>query len=224
MHRLLKLSLILLFFFSFTSCSLVIRKIAGLHDPVVETPESIVQFVNESGCSHSHNYLLKSKSDSASIFSNLFMCGEGRILLFDNAGNRYCYAKDDSVSCPGNLFQMAFASLDTNFAPCINDSLTLSGYLEKLEPILATSELSFADSTYYLIYYWSKFLGGKRKFKEEVMWLRGMQQSSPYNITILAVNTDLQESWGLQPGRKLKMKLKVNAHSGSAEFGPLPWK
>lgn len=224
MNHLIKAIFALLMFVSFTSCSLVIRKIIGLHDPVVETPETIAQFVKDCGCSYSHNYLLKSRSDSASILKSLFCCGEGKILLFDNAGNRYCYVNDDSVSCAGNLYKMAFATLDTNFAPCADDSVKLSCYLEKLDPFMGTHELSFTDSSYFLVYYWSKFLGGKRKYKDEVTWLTEMQLSSPYNITILAVNTDLQESWGLQAGKKLRMKLKVNYRGGSAEFGKIPYK
>lgn len=102
----------------------------GLHDPVVETPESLGRFIEKSGYRYSYNYTLKSKSDSTSILKSLFLSGEGKILLFDNNGTRFCYADTDTMSCPGNLYEMAFASLDSNFIPCDNDSVLLADYLE----------------------------------------------------------------------------------------------
>jgi len=33
----------------------------------------------------------------------------------------------------------------------------------------------------------------------------------------------MQESWGLIPGKKLRMKMKVNTKGGTVEFGPIPY-
>lgn len=183
-----------------------------------------VLLVNKSGCSFAHNYMLKCESDSLSIFKSIALNGNNEVYVFDGKGRRYCYSSNDSISCSGSMLELVFHQFQENFEPCINNSISLEQLQQRFIPIVATDELILHDSSYYLVYYWSKFFGGKRQYKENLMWLKSMQMESPLNFTILMVNTDLQEAWGLEPGKKMKIKLKINSHGGSVTFGKIPYR
>lgn len=213
---------------SFSSCSLVIRKIIGLHDPVVETHYTISAFIIESGKTFDYNYIIKSKTDSTSIFKNLFLCGANQIMLFDSMGTRLYYENQDSMSCQGNLYKIAFNNPQI-FKAGLNDTVCLHDYLNRYTPITTNGDpewdaVRITPSSFYLVYYWSKFMGGRRKYIDEIKRLQELQMKSNFKISIIGVNTDLQEDWGLIPGKKMKMKLKIRGHGGTADFGPLPYK
>ncbi|MDL2289783.1 hypothetical protein LJB95_00065 [Paludibacteraceae bacterium OttesenSCG-928-F17] len=55
-------------------------------------------------------------------------------------------------------------------------------------------------------------------------WLLKLKDESPYDINLVFVNTDLQADWGLQEGKKIKVKIKYRGDkSASLDFGKIPY-
>jgi len=80
---------------------------------------------------------------------------------------------------------------------------------------------------FYIVVYWTKFVGKRFGYKQAVIEMEDEIKKDTlkkHTITLLKVNTDLQESWGMQPKGKMAVKIKVKKQEGDFVFGALPIK
>lgn len=207
--------------FTLSSCSLAVKKIAGLKNPRVESKETTVNYLNKMGYSFDNTYILTGSSDSSQIINNILKCLNQNVLLYNKAGNKYCYNKLEK--CSGVKLKNAISNLESYYEPCENDTLKMGDIIKDIVP-LSTNNQQLNNSNYILFMYWSKFYNAKRRLNE-VLTLKQLNDSSNYKISIVLINTDLQSEWGLQEGKRLKLKFKfLGKKSASISFGEIPYK
>jgi len=150
-------------------------------------------------------------------------CLSHDVLLFNSLGVRYCYKTNEK--CNGVKLRNAFSDILQYYEPCVNDTLNLHAILSTLESLDLDFYYTYIDSSdYFLIIYWSKFYGGKKRLVEDLELITLLKNTSKYNISIMLVNTDLQADWGLESGKRLKLKFKfLGKKSASIEFGKIPY-
>ncbi len=204
-----------------SSCSLLVKKTAGFRDIKVESKESISKFLTKTKSPLHNNYILKGSNDSIVIFNNIKKSFNNEILLFDSTGIKYCYSGDET--CTGVQLKEAIYEFDKNYQPCVIDTFNFINFLTNIESIdTSSNSQGLVKADYYLIVFWSKFFG--RKKMKEIEWLNSLQNESKKEIAIIFVNTDLQTSWGLEEGKKMKLKLKFKGDkSASLKFGKIPY-
>jgi hypothetical protein len=203
-----------------SSCSVVVKKIAGLKNPVVETKESTIRFLNKIDYPTTNTYILGGSNDSSQIINNILKCLSQDVLLYNNIGVRYCYKSKEK--CNGVKLKNAVSDVLQYYEPCKSDTITMQEVISTFEP-LDLDNTTRSEPDYFLIIYWSKFYGGKKRMTE-VLDLLSLKNTSIYNISIILVNTDLQADWGLEKGKRLKLKFKfLGQKSASLEFGRIPY-
>ena len=82
---------------------------------------------------------------------------------------------------------------------------------------------------FYVVVYWAKFAGRKFGYKQGVGYMESDIKEDTLkknSITLVKINTDLQESWGMKPKGKMSVKVKVDkgGRTGDFVFGKLPIK
>lgn len=204
-----------------SSCSVAIKKIAGLKNPIVETRESTKEFLKKIDYPTTNTYILSSSNDSAQIINNIMKCLSQDVLLYNNIGVRYCYKSKEK--CDGVKLKNAFSDVLQYYEPCKTDTITMQEIMSSFEPLDLDNTILSESEEYFLIIYWSKFYGGKRRLDGDLELL-SLKNTSKYNISIILVNTDLQTEWGLEKGKRLKLKFKfLGQKSASIEFGRIPY-
>lgn len=204
-----------------SSCSVIVKKIAHIKNPKVESSNTIINYLNKNNIPLENNYLLKGNQDSTTIYNNLLNGFKSEILIFDKKGIKYCYQGTDK--CTGKQLKQAYVNFQNSYKPCEKDSTLLNTILTNFQPLTEDSNLKVSD--YYLIIYWNKYFGSKNKIGEDYTWLQTMKKDSDLDISILLVNTDLQTDWGLVEGKKMKIKFRLKSmKSASIEFGKIPYK
>ena len=223
--------------FLFSSCSLMVNTLL-IRDARVENKETINKYLTDENYPLTYNYVLASDGDTMSIVSNHLKSFNSEILIFDRAGNKYCYFPDagsfdiqyisesSEKACPANVLRIAFDDFENNFSICAIDSTKLSSYLLDMEPIGNSISNPLDDiHDYYLVKYWSKNLGRKSDIKYNINNLASLHNETKYDIGVILINTDLQEDWGLKKNGKWKIKFKMNnKYEGGLKFGDLPYK
>jgi hypothetical protein len=199
---------------------MMMKSMMGLKNPKVESYETINELIYEVGCSNFPNYTLVGTSDSSIIYNNIFKSSIGS-LLFDSLGNRLC--RLDKKKCTGVVLSELFKSGTGNdFILCQNDTANLTHVLKELQLVCGSQYEKKHD--YYLVFYWSRFLGGERRVKDNLKWIKSISNNSEHDIAVILVNTDLQESWGLKKGDKMKLKIKfIGNKSASVILGEIPY-
>ena len=79
----------------------------------------------------------------------------------------------------------------------------------------------------YVVVYWEKFTGRKMGYEEHPKFFEDQIKKDTlkkHTITVVKINTDLQESWGMQPKGRMRVKVKVKKDEGDIVFGRLPIK
>jgi len=200
------------------SCSLGFKTLAGVRNPKVETKESIIKFLDKTGYGFDYVFTLKGEKDSAIIINNV-TSGFGTAFLFDSLGTRYCLKSNGM--CGGSIIYNTFEDVEAYFDPCSNDSLKLHHFLSKMEPLYSNLEYSLPNNhKYYLIITWSKFYKRNFNFK----YLKKLKEESKADVEVIWVNADLQESWGLKKGKKMKFKIKFLGNGeGELIFKKIPY-
>jgi len=195
------------------------------HDPVVETTTSIRQFQESNDFSTKNSLILK--GDTSTAIYNLMKCGVDGFLVFDSLGNRLCYRGQST--CGGVQFRQLFERNQYSFSSCNADSLSISSLLADTydlnEKQIKVSD--FPKSKFYVVAFWAKFFDGKRGYRDNVEWMEDeISKDTVYadRVTFIKVNTDLQESWGLIPGEKLKLDVTKSDGRQEIVFGKLPTK
>jgi len=204
----------------------------------VENKETINKYLTDIDYPLQYNYVLASDGDTMSIVSNHFKSFNSDVLIFDRAGNKYCYSpnagsldiqhisESSEKACPGRVLETAFNDFENNFFICVIDTTKLSSYLLDIEPIGNSINNPLDDiHDYYLVNYWSKNFDLKRNIKDNINYLVSLHKESDYDIGVILINTDLQEDWGLKKNGKWKIKFKMNnKYEGGLKFGDLPYK
>lgn len=211
--------------FIITSCVTVVRKAIGFKNPKVESKESVMAYLNESDPTQRTYFMKIDKvKDSVSIYKNFIFGFNSDILLFNGqTGEKYCY--QGSEECSGVQLTSAFQEFETNYSPCPSDSqINFKNFLSKLEnekgePVELSS---LPKSDYYIFQTWNKYRQSQKYFEEDLEWLLNLKKDSNLSVSILFLNTDLLDDWGLKKGKEFPIKLKKKGKSLRMTIGNLP--
>ena len=180
-----------------------------LKDPKVENTQTIKNFQLKNNYSTENSLILK--ADTSNAVEKLFLGMMVAYYIFDKDGNQVCY--NANSTCHGEQFKQLLNNKIDSFKSCKNDTVSLEKVLKQtydLNENPVTKE-QFQNSDYYIVSYWQKFFGGKRGYREAISWMEDeiKKNKSTLKFTFIKVNTDLQENWGLIPGKKAKLKYKT---------------
>ena len=195
-----------------------------LKDPKVENTQTIKMFQDENNFSTKNSLILI--GDTSNAESKLFLGFIVDYYIFDKEGNLVKY--NGSATCHGTQFRQIVAGNIDSFKVAKNDSINLqkvlSGSYDLQENKVELNQ--FGETDYYIVSYWQKFLGGKRGYKDNILWMQDLidNTKSKYKFTYIKINTDLQESWGFEKGKKAKLKTKRKGNNLDLEIINLPFK
>jgi hypothetical protein len=219
--------LVLLFsLVTLTSCGSIVKGLSGFKNPRVENKEQLSKYFDEVMPNESTYFLTVEKvGDSAAIFDSFFFGFSSEMKIFSKSGQKYCYY--GTSECSGAQMTSAFGEFEKTFMPCEeNSDETLQSLISKLvdkegKQLLLTD---LPDSDYYIFQNWDKYSGSKKKLKEDAKWISNLKQNSKLNTTIIFINGDLVEDWGLEKNGKLKTKFRKEGKGLSFDitFGKLP--
>jgi len=197
----------------------------AIRDPVVETTSSIRQFQESNAFSTQSSLILKGDTSTAEI--NLMSCLTVGYYIFDSSGNHLCYG--GKATCEGIQFRQLLKGQSDSFLRCLTDSLSISKVLENARDLNEHDQTfdSFPKSEYYIVTYWARFFGGEKGYRENVKWVEdeiNRDENIKKRVTFIKINTDLQESWGLIAGERVKLNFRMKGKSGTLVLGKLPIK
>lgn len=217
---------ILLLLVLLTSCGTVIKNLAGFKNPKVEDKKELNRYFSEL-VPNSNTYFLKvnKTGNEYEIFQAIGAGLTSEILIFSQSGEKYCYQGIEE--CSGIQMQSVFKNFNENYFPCKEESsLNLSTYLEKILDIDGNSiKLENLPKTdFYIFQHWNKYSGTRKKLQQDVNWLLDLKKKSNLNVTMLFVNGDMLEEWGLEKNAELPIKFKKDGDKFTMTFGKLPLK
>lgn len=208
---------------TFASCkTILINKV--LKDPVVETFSTIKVFQLKNNYSTENSFIIK--GDTASAFEKLFLGMTVGYYVFDKNGDQVCY--NGAETCHGSQFRRLLENQTDSFRLCDTKKVNLESVLKQTYDLdgneVTLGEIEQAD--YYVVIYWQKFLGGKKGYREAVTWMEEeiSKTKSGKKFSVIKINTDLQDTWGLIAGRKAKLVWKKNGSSMTINIQNLPIK
>ncbi len=215
-----KLSLIIIPLF-LTSCKTMMIKMM-LKNPKVENTSSIKKFQQNNNYSTENSLIIK--ADTSNAIESLFLGMTVGYYIFDKDGNQICY--NASSTCHGEQFKQLIENKIDSFKSCRNDSTSLQKVLKMTYDLneKPVDKSQFSNSDYFVVTYWQKFLGGKRGYEDAVTWMEDEIKNNKSNLkfTFIKINTDLQENWGLEAGKKAKLKVKVKNDFMTMDVTNLP--
>ncbi len=192
--------------------------------PAVENTHSIKNFLLENNFSIENSFILK--GDTSTAISNLFLGLTDGYFFFDHKGDLLCY--NSLETCQGAQFKLLIGNNPDSFNICNDSKISLSKVLSQTydfdeKPVYISN---FQASEYYIVCYWQKFMGGRKGYKELVSWMEEelKLKTSGSKFTLIKINTDLQENWGLIPGAKAKLIYKSFDNRMTLEVVDLPIK
>ncbi len=202
-----------------SSCSLIFKKVVGIRDAKVESTASINEFLEDVNSQHKYSYLIDIPKDSTEVYDNLLKTMEYNGGFFvDGTGNKYCYTGIEK--CKGIQISKSFNDFEKNYEVC--DSFNFDSFAEKLIPLNPAVSITELNTKYYYIVYWAKYYG--KHFEEDFKWFERLAKTSDQDISVILVNTDLQEDWGLKQGSSMDMSFKISGKkSGEFELGDIPY-
>jgi len=209
---------ILLFFILLLSsgCGKTMYKLSGMKTPRVENAASVLNFVETDFIKLGQQiYVSKFPLDtmeytiSIESITNQFFDNQGRELRAKNNDqdvSRFLhYAKDkDSLS-------KYYTIVDTsvyNLSRWGQSFQQLDG-----QPISLTI---FASSEYTIVIPWMIY-AYKAMYKEDFQKLQTIIASHPFKLSVLQLNLDFNEAWGLPLGAKVPVKTSLNLKDRSIE-------
>ncbi len=204
-----------------SSCkSIIINTL--IRDAKVENTASIKKFQIDNKFDTSNSFIVKADTATAmkwiekGIASYEIYNSDGRLIEF--------IGKED---CPGVQFQFFLEGKKDSFK--VNNNILLLNLLDNCYNYenRKANKKDLPKSDYYVVTYWSKFMGRKFGYKQAVGYTEDDIKDNKlkkYLITVIKVNTDLQESWGMQPKGRMSVKMKVRKTELDFVFGKLPIK
>jgi hypothetical protein len=205
----------------FSSCkSIIINRI--IKDAKVENTKSIQEFQLKNKFDTSNSFIAQADTTTAMSWLTKGISGYE---IFNNKGESIDFI--GSTTCGGSVFQFFLEGKLDSFK--VNKTNTLQKVLDICynyqNKKIAIQNLPQTD--YYVVVYWAKFMGRKFGYKQAVSFMEDDIKEDTlkkHSITLLKINTDLQESWGIQPHKKMKVKLKIKKEEAEFIFGELPIK
>ena len=206
-----------------TSCKTILLN-TMLKDPKVENTSTIKKFQTENNFSTNNSLIIK--ADTSNAQEKLLLGLTVGYYIFDKNGNQICY--NGAATCHGVQFRQLIEGKVDSFQNCKNNKATFQNVISETydldeKPVTMSQ---FKDADYYVVTYWQKFLGSIKGYKNDVSWMEELIQNtnSKYKFTYIKINTDLQESWGFEPGKKAKLKFKKKGNQLSMEITDFPIK
>ncbi|QTY26877.1 hypothetical protein [Flavobacterium sp. CS20] len=197
------------------------KTISGLPNPKVLTEKQIIDVIN--GLPKDNNVydaMYKQAIDSSKIMNLFFKGMETKAYIYNSRGELLC--KRQKAFCDSaELESIEQSSIEKEYKICINNSEN-----ENLNKIIEDIEFFQGNykntNSYTVLYYWN-FASDKKLYKEYWQAFKS-SFSNEKNVEFIRINTDLSENWNLQPGKKLKLKLK-NKGDGVYKIlvGQMPW-
>ena len=208
--------------FFFNSCSLLFKTALSIKNPKVETNEHIIEYLEETDCSIQNTFVVNCEQDSLQIYQNLMKGFTNEILIYRDS-IRYCY--DGKSRCTSEKLKKTIDEFYEYYTPCENDTINFETFLSRLTPLSETNNLQIEQGKIYIFAYWSIFFGSKKNKKDFFNWLYKYGEKFPEKYEIILVNVDLNYNWGLEKGKKIKLKFKMTKkNSVDLEFGKIPYK
>lgn len=204
-----------------TSCKTILIN-AMLKDPKVENTSTIKQFQTENNFSTINSLILK--ADTSNAEEKLILGLTVGYYIFDRNGHQISY--NGSATCHGVQFRQLIEGKIDSFQISSKNEKTLNNIIEETYDLQEKqADVSqFKQADYYVVSYWQKFLGGAQGYKDNVVWMEDLitNTKSKFKFTYIKINTDLQENWGLEPGKKAKMRIKRKGNEMTMEIYDFP--
>ncbi|MBN2663594.1 MAG: hypothetical protein JXR68_08080 [Bacteroidales bacterium] len=216
--------ILLLFFLSFffNSCSLFFKTALSIKNPKVENNEDIMEYLEDTDCPIQNTFVVSCPPDSLQIYQNLMKGFTNEILIYRDS-IRYCY--EGTNRCTSEKLKKTIDEFYKYYTPCQSDTIDFEVFMSQLLPLSKNANLQIEHGKIYIFAYWSIFFGSKKNKKEYFNWLFEYKNKYPDKYEIILVNVDLNNDWGLENDRKLKLIFKMNKkNSVDLEFGKMPYK
>ena len=225
-------TLFILLIISISSCMSFYRTMSGLKHPRVETKQRINAFITNSQLNDDKLNFYFSDSIPQKyikrIANNIF---DGQLTLFGKNGERKCYVKNET--CVAEQLEVLSNSFEESVDKCKSTIDTVNFYqFNNLQSLLSkiispkSKQLNIYDlpkSDYYLVYYWSIFGATKNGIEADYLWMKEWVNKMDKKITIIKINCDLRNDWGLKEGKKMKMLInKIGKRQYEMKYDSLP--
>lgn len=190
--------------FLIISCKTILLN-TMLKDPRVENTKTIENFLNKNNFNKQNSLILK--ADSTNFLSQLLNGMSTGYYIFDSLGKHLCY--NGGNTCKGVQFEQLLDNKTDSFNYCKNDTIQLEKILSQTYDLNenSVSILQFPKSKYYIVSYWQIFMGGKKGYKDGVLWMQN-ETKNRNGFTFININADMQENWGLKPNGKANLKIR----------------
>ena len=205
-----------------TSCkSIIINTL--IRDAKVENTASIQKFQLDNHYDTSNSFIVKADTATAMKWIEKGIAGYE---IYNNKGEWVEFT--GKTTCGGSIFQFFLEGKLDSFK-LDTTQLSLQKVLDSCYNYNNQNKTIYdlPKTDYYVVVYWSKFIGRKFGYKQAVGFMESDIKDDTlkkHSITLLKVNTDLQESWGMQPKGRMSVKVKVRKNEGDFVFGKLPIK
>lgn len=217
---------LLLVIISANSCSFIAKTFISskFSDAKVETTLSTKQFQLDNSYDTTNSFIINADTSDAYKWMQMSIASDFQI--FDSVGNILEYKGEKS--CGGSIFY-DFINGNLDSFKVEKATYNLKNLLQKCydySDIKGNFE-TLPKTNYYVVTFWSKFAGGKFGYKQGVKFYEEAirkQKKQDKKITLIKINTDLQEKWGLEQNGKAKVKIEVIKREATITIGKLPWK
>ncbi len=190
-----------------TSCTPLLKKFYGIHEPQLESPKSISGYAEDKRLNKVVILIPKDISSFAKIQN--FFGGVPRLLLFDKDGSALKYS--DTESCNAPAFDMTEQICNGKFPK--NDSLvSLDSLLEYIKPLTESDSVRFKESQgkqveYTSLITWTKYSG--KLNKDHVRpWVESLNSQTKCAITTYLINLDFVEGiWSKEQFKNTRISI-----------------
>jgi hypothetical protein len=209
-----------------SSCGTAVKTLSGFKNPKVQNKSELANYFKEVMPNDKTYFLTVEKyGDSAAIYDSFFFGFTSEIKIFNKKGQEYCY--NGTESCSGTQLSSAFTYFDKMYQPCTvetNDSF--SKIVAKLTDNFGNKiEIEeFSNSDYFIFQKWNTYSSSKKRLKQDFQWISNLKENATVKTTIIFVNGDLLEEWGLEKNGELPIKFKKIDKQFTLNFGKLPTK
>lgn len=204
------------------SCSLLFKTALSIKNPKVETNEQILKYLEKTDCLIPNTFVIDCHPDSLQVYKNLMRGFTNEVLIYRDS-IRYCY--EGGSRCTSEKLKKTIDEFNEYYTPCKNDTIDFDIFLSQLVPLSENNKLQIKQEKIYIFAYWSIFFGSKKNKKDFFNWLYEYYKKYPDKFEIIIVNADLNYNWGLEKGKKMKLKFKMTKkNSVDLEFGKIPYK
>lgn len=203
---------------SLSSCGIIMKKISGLPNPEVYANTDIQSFIDVlPSYDNVYDGHFKTRLDSTQIISTMFKGIESKAFIFDKDGFFLCTNQDVMNCSYSQLNDIKETSISENYQRCEKGIHVTDEIYKKADILL--KDLYFKDNKslktdfegYSIIYYWSESFD---KGKSVEFWNEFYSNfENEEKVRFIRINTDLNADWGLQEGKKIKLRLKKRRSS-----------